>query len=718
MSGAFETTLAQLIVQHKHFLSEVSGASVLALQAENQRLNGEVANLKQALRESSKGSGGGRPARAPPLPPWPADSKDQLQLRNVSDDCFWDVAGDHLFAAPLACQPPTGRRSSQHRSLFGDASGPSPRGRRTICSSPPVPTPSPRANPRVALGHRPHQEGDVDVRLLPGMISGAHGQEPRPPTDMMMATASRISALSGRGVTLMVLDDRRRTKERRRLLHLLRVGGRTVRSSLRLFSDFAFVDGDKLYSVLKEREKDLDVSYQDVAALVQALHKFEQNGLIWSDDIREHPEPVDDHVSVVALVEIIWNPRLEDYVSKDLHDVMTIVVQALRVPTIEEIIHEASRGTYEQTSSARGSTRESKRDMSWYVNFVVSTVVFVNMLSMLISVDRQPNHIGWLVFECFCTGTFVLEVLYKLVHLGPRVYFRGEQASWNIGDMVITLFASWQLSFEICNRMEIDLGQGKDIASAARSAVMLRSLRAIRVIRLVKLVKSPMLKDLANMLVGFVIGLPSLLWVLCMFVAILCMFGLFFRLMFGPTDPTQVGQYFAECGVGDDVTDLKDEACPVHLMYGEEYFGSVGDSMFTCFRFMLGDYSSRGGKSVVIAFSQHYGFKFDVVFVMWMITCIFGIFNIITAIFVDTTVAGLKHNDVKRKYAQQYERAYVKDHGAEDGAQDGHRARREHRAGRGAVHRDHRGRSHPEPDAGSGRGGLQPSGLVQYLRRR
>jgi len=81
--------------------------------------------------------------------------------------------------------------------------------------------------------------------------------------------------------------------------------------------------------------------------------------------------------------------------------------------------------------------------------------------------------------------------------------------------------------------------------------------------------------------------------------------------------------------------------------------------MFTAFRFMLGDYSSRGGKSLVVAFSRGYGKRFDVVFVSWMVVVIFGLFNIITAIFVDSTISGLKHNDVKRKYARQYEHHYV-----------------------------------------------------------
>merc|ERR1712079_310349 len=37
-----------------------------------------------------------------------------------------------------------------------------------------------------------------------------------------------------------------------------------------------------------------------------------------------------------------------------------------------------------------------------------------------------------------------------------------------------------------------------------------------------------------------------------------------------------------------------------------------------------------------------------------MIIVIFGLFNIITAVFVESTISGLKHNDLKKKYAHTF----------------------------------------------------------------
>mmetsp|Transcript_114589 Transcript_114589/g.320207 ORF Transcript_114589/g.320207 Transcript_114589/m.320207 type:complete len:245 (+) Transcript_114589:2-736(+) len=95
-------------------------------------------------------------------------------------------------------------------------------------------------------------------------------------------------------------------------------------------------------------------------------------------------------------------------------------------------------------------------------------------------------------------------------------------------------------------------------------------------------------------------------------------------------------------------------------MYGEEFFGTVGLSMFTTFRFMLGDYQSKKGISLAIVFGEGYGAPFHAMFGVGMILVVFGLFNIVTAIFVDSTISGLKRNDVMRKYVQLYEGRYVK----------------------------------------------------------
>jgi len=74
---------------------------------------------------------------------------------------------------------------------------------------------------------------------------------------------------------------------------------------------------------------------------------------------------------------------------------------------------------------------------------------------------------------------------------------------------------------------------------------------------------------------------------------------------------------------------------------------------------VLGDCSSQAGKSLTAAFSAGYGPLFDTVYCGGMVLVVFGLFNIIAAIFVETTISGLKYNNIQRKYARLYESRYV-----------------------------------------------------------
>uniref|UniRef100_A0A7S2Q4F5 Ion transport domain-containing protein n=1 Tax=Zooxanthella nutricula TaxID=1333877 RepID=A0A7S2Q4F5_9DINO len=279
---------------------------------------------------------------------------------------------------------------------------------------------------------------------------------------------------------------------------------------------------------------------------------------------------------------------------------------------------------------------------------------------MGISIDFEPSHPNWMVLEVFCTVVFVLEAVLKITVLGWK-YFTGPCRYWNIADLAITLLSVVETSISTyIYSIGTSGGAEEEIANFARLAVVARVLRIARIMRIIRLVQTPLLKDFVNMTLGFAIGMPALFCVLCCFCVILFTFGLLFRTSFGPLE----GQdEISVCGDPDNmselVSDVGDFTCHAHYMYGEEYFGSMRRSMFTSFRFMLGDYSTRGGKSLIVAFSQGYGYKFDAVFVVWMIIVVFGFFNIVTAIFVDSTTSGLKHSDVKRRHEQQYARKYV-----------------------------------------------------------
>ncbi|CAK9005854.1 unnamed protein product [Durusdinium trenchii] len=90
-----------------------------------------------------------------------------------------------------------------------------------------------------------------------------------------------------------------------------------------------------------------------------------------------------------------------------------------------------------------------------------------------------------------------------------------------------------------------------------------------------------------------------------------------------------------------------------------EYCGTVLGCMFTIFRCILGDCTTKGGRSLTLMWSHGYGVQFDVFYAFSMVCVIFGMFNIITAIFVEATMNGLKDSETERKYAQAYESNYM-----------------------------------------------------------
>jgi len=334
------------------------------------------------------------------------------------------------------------------------------------------------------------------------------------------------------------------------------------------------------------------------------------------------------------------------------------LIAALRMATVDEVIDEAARGGTTPSPLVQVLKRGGKYSMDSIVNGVVVSTVLLNIFAMGVSIDIDPEHYGWVLFETSCVAVFIGEAVFKITTYGMRHYLFGPAGFWNAMDAIVTFLSILDVGVSIWSLASGPMTESK-LAGLGRVIVMLRTSRVVRIVRLAKLLHAPLLRDLANMLVGFAIGVPALIWVLALFCFVLYVVALIFRLVLGPG--TGQDLIFGQgCGWPDESTDYNHPICKIHWMYGEEFFGSVPSSMFTVFRFMLGDYSTRGGKSMIIALSYGYGMMFELVFVTFMIIVIFGLFNIITAIFVDSTTSGLKHNEIKRKYAQQYEREYVK----------------------------------------------------------
>merc|ERR1712018_846223 len=110
---------------------------------------------------------------------------------------------------------------------------------------------------------------------------------------------------------------------------------------------------------------------------------------------------------------------------------------------------------------------------------------------------------------------------------------------------------------------------------------------------------------------------------------VIFLMGVIGRQLVGP----EVNQdYISICGKADELSEDVEE-CKLHYLYSEEFFGSVQVSMMTVFRCLMGECNSRAGQSLTVHFSQGFGARFNIIYIVGIITVIFGLFNAITAIF-------------------------------------------------------------------------------------
>lgn len=286
------------------------------------------------------------------------------------------------------------------------------------------------------------------------------------------------------------------------------------------------------------------------------------------------------------------------------------------------------------------------------VTAVSTMLIACSFIATGVSLDYSPNWSGWFYVDTGFSVMFTFEVLIKIVAMGPGVYFCGPEKVWNIFDLLLSSGAAAEIVYQVAIR---------GASTPSRIALTIRVLRLARVSFYMRLINTPLLTELSNIVQGFIIAVPSLFWVMLTLLVIVYVSALGMRaavetLAEGSAASLEV------CGHPDtlDPFAATPAGCPsISEMYGRQYCGSVLTCMFTIFRCMIGDCTSTGGRSLPAVWSDGYGWAFYVFYSFCMVCTIFGMFNIITGIFVEATMNGLKDQETHRKYAQAYESNYM-----------------------------------------------------------
>eukprot|EP00931_Biecheleriopsis_adriatica_P060677 TRINITY_DN36452_c0_g1_i1.p1 TRINITY_DN36452_c0_g1~~TRINITY_DN36452_c0_g1_i1.p1 ORF type:complete len:971 (+),score=164.37 TRINITY_DN36452_c0_g1_i1:19-2931(+) len=441
--------------------------------------------------------------------------------------------------------------------------------------------------------------------------------------------------------------------------------GKKARRLQHLFPDAAdskVLRPNEFYTVLK--------ASQQIGSLPQPLTESLAVTIV-SELARIHDERSGNSNPEVSTC-IEWNAFVKLMLSKDLADGSSSEMAPILVAVGNVVRYECARKHKFTSTIARGLVKDGLIDDkladednhsdsgsgSTFFSRCVTTLSAMSSIAVLlsfiflgVSLDRDPDWPGWQYFEVLWAGIFLLEILTKIIHYGPRQFFCGPDYLWNWSDAILTGVAVADVVLTLLFSSD----------SGGNIVIILRGLRLARITRLVKIMRIPMLAELANMISGFVIGAPWLFWVLVVLFCVIYVLAVGFRSFI----LTVVGDA-EDCGKADYVNLDPDslaalpEGCKIHHMYGQEYCGSVLACMFTLFRCMIGDCSTASGRSLSMLLSDGFGVRFDALYSFGMIVVLFGVFNIITAVFVEATLSGLKYNDAQRKYAQLTEQNFIK----------------------------------------------------------
>lgn len=154
-------------------------------------------------------------------------------------------------------------------------------------------------------------------------------------------------------------------------------------------------------------------------------------------------------------------------------------------------------------------------------------------------------------------------------------------------------------------------GSENILLDLARIAQLGRLLRLLRVLRL------RVFKELFLMAKGVVAGMRTLIWAI-----VLLMFTLYVSAML-------MREFFGD-GVG------------INDLYGTVLWSDMAWSMFMIFRILMSDSSLPDGTPVVGRMYELYGLRFMIPYMLGLLFIAFGLFNLITALFVENVLESAK----------------------------------------------------------------------------
>jgi len=281
----------------------------------------------------------------------------------------------------------------------------------------------------------------------------------------------------------------------------------------------------------------------------------------------------------------------------------------LAAQTLDEKLHRSTGSSMEGSATERHASHV--RMVEHIINPVVCLVILFNAFTIGLSMDIEPDWIGWLIVDGLFVTIYVSEMLLKWRIVGIWDYFCGASWLWNIFDFFIVFLS-------VADVVMGFLWQGHDAFKTSSYTVM-RLIRLSRFGRVLRLFEFDLFRELLTMLRGLVSGLRTLVWAFVLLSFPIYALGLALKSILGAH------------------SDL-------HPMIANTV-SNVPTSMFLIFRCSIGDCTLEDGTPAILTFTRQFGWVYGVVYVLTVMIVTFGIFNLIMATFVDNALSAARKNE-------------------------------------------------------------------------
>jgi len=257
-----------------------------------------------------------------------------------------------------------------------------------------------------------------------------------------------------------------------------------------------------------------------------------------------------------------------------------------------------------------------------YQNLVIETgmafVILLNAICIGVSADVARDHAGWIYLEIFFAICFVSERAFRFFTVGCRTYFFGSDWKWNVVETSLLFLSLIEVAMGLSTMGRTD---GKDEVSFS----LIRVVRLARIAKIIRVLRLEVFKDLMVMVQSLIGGIRTLFWSMVLI---------------------SIPLYCVSLVLRETAGNLAHSAD-----VGTESFATVHESFFTTFRCVVaGDCSTKDGRPVFVLLSAAHGYGYALVYSIFLMFMMFGLFNVIAASYVENMIAAAKYNELVQKH--------------------------------------------------------------------